>query len=322
MPMPVPGTDFDEAEHPAAPENHPLLAAAAAVQWGLDYAWERDTPAQIAQLLRANGAEFACRYVNDPGGKGITAAEAAALHAAGIIVGLVYEVTGADFTGGHAAGAADGGRAAALMRGLGCPAGTMCWFAIDTGTTATAQTSDYLRGCQAGIGSSYAAQLYGSYGVVEAAHAAGLGDKHWQTYAWSAGKVSSRAAVYQYQNGVLVGGISMDRDRTLQPMSGPWAHFGGAPPADWTEEAIMALPTLKQGDRDQAKGSALMVHRVQIGVAGIGRWNNLGAVTAIPDNGNFDAATTAAVKAVQKFFGLTADGVVGPATWRKLIGAL
>ena len=82
----------------------------------------------------------------------------------------------------------------------------------------------------------------------------------------------------------------------------------------------MALPTLKEGARDTA-GRMALVHRIQIDVAGIGRWNKLGAVTAIKDDGIFGPTTTAAVKAVQKMFGLTQDGVVGPSTWKKLIGA-
>lgn len=56
-----------------------------------------------------------------------------------------------------------------------------------------------------------------------------------------------------------------------------------------------ALSTLQQGNKDTA-GHPLDVHRVQVLVAGIGRWNQLGTVTAIPDTGTFDTATTAAVK--------------------------
>lgn len=92
------------------------------------------------------------------------------------------------------------------------------------------------------------------------------------------------------------------------------------PPADWTEQAIMALPTLAEGAVDAA-GSMLMVHRVQNDVTGIGRWNALGPVTALTDDGVFGPATTAGVRAIQSFFGLTQDGIVGPDTWRKLIGA-
>jgi peptidoglycan hydrolase-like protein with peptidoglycan-binding domain len=86
----------------------------------------------------------------------------------------------------------------------------------------------------------------------------------------------------------------------------------------WTDVMIANLPTLQQGDRDHP-GAVQFVHRMQIDVAGIGRWNNLGPVTAIKDDGVFGATTTAAVKVVQKFFGLTADGVCGKQTWSALI---
>ena len=38
-------------------------------------------------------------------------------------------------------------------------------------------------------------------------------------------------------------------------------------------------------------------------------------------NSRFDANTDYAVRAFQKKNGLTVDGVVGPATWKKLTGA-
>ena len=78
------------------------------------------------------------------------------------------------------------------------------------------------------------------------------------------------------------------------------------------------LPVLQQGARDAA-GSPLDVHRVQVLVAGIGRWNHLGSITAITDDGVFGASTTAAVRRVQQFFGITADGIVGPASWSALV---
>src|SRR6266849_3979764 len=171
MPMPRPGVDFDEAGHPAAPEHHPLLAVAAAAGstlWGFDYAWQSATPAQLVQLLLANQSDFVARYVTDPGGKGIDWAEAQAMMAAGIMLCPVWEYSGTDFTGGYGAGLADGKAAAAAMRSLGAPAGSLCWFAIDTGTTDFGSTNAYLRGCKAGS-AEYIAQLYGSYDVVEAA---------------------------------------------------------------------------------------------------------------------------------------------------------
>jgi GH25 family lysozyme M1 (1,4-beta-N-acetylmuramidase) len=88
---------------------------------------------------------------------------------------------------------------------------------------------------------------------------------------------------------------------------------------NWTEKLVANLPTLQMGSKDEA-GQAFTVRRAPVLTAGVGRWNSLGSVTAITDDGAFGAGTKAAVEAVQRHFGLAQDGVVGPATWRALIG--
>jgi Domain of unknown function (DUF1906)/Putative peptidoglycan binding domain len=313
VPVPQPGADFDEAGNPAVP-------AAAAAQYGFDYAWQPDTPAGLVALLNANQATFVLRYVNDavPGGKGIMAGEAAALQAAGIIIGALYETTGVDFTGGYDAGVTAGADALACMSARGAQAGAYCWFAIDTDTGDYAATNSYLQGAKAATG-SYIAQLYGSYGVVEAAYAAGLGDKHYQTYAWSAGQLSAHAALYQYQNDVTVGGISMDRDRTLQPMRGPWADFTAPDPPGVTYltaaqmETIMgSLPVLSSGMTDTSLPYEY-IRRLQAILRYV-----YGYYTGAID-GTYGPATAAAVKTLQARYGLTQDSVCGPLTWMPVV---
>jgi GH25 family lysozyme M1 (1,4-beta-N-acetylmuramidase) len=90
-------------------------------------------------------------------------------------------------------------------------------------------------------------------------------------------------------------------------------------PQDWTEALLADLPTLNPGAKDPVNGLNY-VHRMQVLVAGIGRWNSLGSVTAITDTGSYTGSDVAAVKRVQAFFGLTPDGSVGPKTWGKLVG--
>ena len=86
----------------------------------------------------------------------------------------------------------------------------------------------------------------------------------------------------------------------------------------WTETLVNNLPTLQQGAADKA-GSVWYVRRLQNMVAGYGRWNGLGKVTAIADDGDFGPGTKAAVEAVQRHARQTADGVVGRDTWTLLI---
>jgi murein L,D-transpeptidase YcbB/YkuD len=83
---------------------------------------------------------------------------------------------------------------------------------------------------------------------------------------------------------------------------------GGEP--SWTEKLVKDLPTLKEGD-DNFDVKTL-------------RWN-LGARDLAPAeqldlmNTVFTPALTVQVKAFQASAGLAVDGVVGPATWPKLL---
>lgn len=74
----------------------------------------------------------------------------------------------------------------------------------------------------------------------------------------------------------------------------------------WTEEMITNLPTLSQGSIGEH------VKRVQ------GLLLSHGLTLQI--TGGFEAETDSCVKAFQHMVGLNSEGVVGPKTWRALIG--
>ena len=67
---------------------------------------------------------------------------------------------------------------------------------------------------------------------------------------------------------------------------------------------------LRQGDR----GDSVRLLQFYLRMVA----SNFSSIPTITVDGIFGAATTSAVKAFQKEFGLTQDGVVGPATWQKL----
>ncbi|MEU6747533.1 peptidoglycan-binding protein [Spirillospora sp. NPDC046719] len=75
---------------------------------------------------------------------------------------------------------------------------------------------------------------------------------------------------------------------------------------DWTEAIVNKLPQVSKGDTgehvESVQGLLLARSHPEVSV-----------------NGNFDDTTEAAVKAVQKWGGVTADGVVGPDTWPVLL---
>lgn len=79
-----------------------------------------------------------------------------------------------------------------------------------------------------------------------------------------------------------------------------------APAPNWTEALVNELPTLAVG----ATGED--VRTVQGGL--------VARHQSVTVDGSFGPATRAAVEALQRSAGITADGVVGPHTWAKLLG--
>ncbi len=94
--------------------------------------------------------------------------------------------------------------------------------------------------------------------------------------------------------------------------------YGGKPAVNWTETLVNSLPALQQGNRDHP-GTVQFVHRMQALVKVVGDINRLPGASAVKADGNFGQAARTGLLQVQKFFGLTEDGICGPKTWAALV---
>lgn len=270
--------------------------------FGVDYAWGRPG----AAALQRAGVEFVCRYLShDTTGKNLTPSEARDLSAAGIALVCVWESTADRMRAGRDAGAVDARTAASQAAAAGMPPGRPIYFACDFDASPDDQPAinAYLRGAAAAIGAARVG-IYGGYWPVRRALDAGSARWAWQTYAWSGGAWDARAQLQQYSNGRTIAGIDLDYDRSTADDFGQWRI--GAPASTWTETLMRTLPIVSPG----ATGED--VETVQ----------GLLQARSHPDvaiDGQFGDVTTAAVKAVQKWGGVTPDGIVGPATWPVLL---
>lgn len=166
-----------------------------------------------ARALAAAGYRFAARYLvpSAYAWKRLTREEAEAITAAGMQIISVYETSANRPAGGAPNGTADGKAALAEAIAIGQPTGSAIYFAVDY----DAQPKDYeaieayLRTAANEI-PSYQPGVYGSYALVEEMARRIPGIKIWQTYAWSRGQKSARANVWQYRNGVVAAGHSVD----------------------------------------------------------------------------------------------------------------
>ena len=164
------------------------------------------------KALEAAGVATVVRYVSTAGnGKNITPKEYADLTAAGIRVLLVYETTASWMLGGYEAGLAAARSARTQALAVGYPSWWPIWYAddVDDTTADIATVLDALHGCSDAEGSKSLVQLYGEYAAVEAASTAGY-LQPWQTAAWSGGKRSTHAVLYQTGQATTCGGVQVD----------------------------------------------------------------------------------------------------------------
>ncbi len=174
----------------------------------LDYSGGRPTGKAVSDAEHVG----VVRYIGTPGrAKNLTRAEFLDMDARGRGVAAVYENHAGDAGGGYAAGQAAARAARADADKIGLPSNQPIYFAVDSDQVTKAQfdaVAAYLDGAASVIGWAQVG-VYGEYDVIEMAvgpHAR-LG---WQTAAWSKGKQSAKAALYQRLGQIYVGGIQCD----------------------------------------------------------------------------------------------------------------
>ncbi|MEF2965652.1 DUF1906 domain-containing protein [Paenibacillus sp. M1] len=166
-----------------------------------------------AKKIAAAGYTFAARYLVPQrlGWKRLNRAEAEAITAAGMKVISVFETSASRPAGGSAAGQVDGAEAFKEAKLIKQPVGSVIYFAVDYDAQAKDfdKIEDYLKAAASQI-PGYKVGVYGSYRVIEEMAQRKAASAFWQTYAWSAGKKSSKANVYQHKNGQSLAGMTVD----------------------------------------------------------------------------------------------------------------
>lgn len=210
---------------------------------GVDYSWSRPDPA----ALYAAGKRFAMRYVPYLEQvyptfvwtqKGLTDLERRQLREHGLSIGLVWETTAGRSKEGFGAGRADAAMSIDGLKHCGMPADLPLYFAVDFDANVGQRfwppyhqgaIRDYLKGVASVIGIGRTG-IYGGFYVIEWALKNGYAKWGWQTYAWSGGKVSSRAHLLQYDNFANVNGVAVDLNRSLKADFGQWPRPSGSIP--------------------------------------------------------------------------------------------
>ena len=167
-----------------------------------------------AFTLREMGYEYALRYcVPTSYSKALTAQEADCILSAGLSLGLCWETTANRARNGATAGLADGKSAKDCAKAIGAPDGTVIYFAVDY----PAAKDDYDRIAAYMLAAEvnvrpYRLGIYGSYYLVEEMGWREIGKAYWQCVAWSDGRVSPHADIYQKEWSVKTPVTTVDND--------------------------------------------------------------------------------------------------------------
>lgn len=215
----------------------------------LDYSQARPPLA----IVKAHGYSCVYRYVCSDGseaglrGKRLTPAERDQILAARLDIGLHGEDEAGAARNGYPRGKAQGQQWADYAHSvLAAPKGMTIVPAIDYDTAGTYPpvVADYLHGVTDGMQGEYATGVYGSIYVVDAALAAKHAVHGVQTNAWSHGKVSTWAHVYQHGGSEFPG---TDYNDIFRRPHGTWLQTLNGDDVPLTPTEIDAIATAAAG---------------------------------------------------------------------------
>jgi peptidoglycan hydrolase-like protein with peptidoglycan-binding domain len=216
---------------------------------GFDCATKLSKTAAI-ELKRAD-FEFVARYLGNSW-KTFNNEEAKVISDAGLKLISIFEKSPLNvsyFT--KSQGINDAKEAESYANAVGQPHGTAIYFTVDYDAQPSHMSAilSYLDGVRETL-NDYKVGLYGSYSVINAIK--GKVDYYWQTYAWSKGKVADHIHMHQYQNGVTVAGVSLDRN-DIKKDPGAWVLNEAPKPSQpvQSKPAPVSVPdtyTVKFGD--------------------------------------------------------------------------
>ncbi|MET1247668.1 glycoside hydrolase domain-containing protein [Sporolactobacillus sp. STCC-11] len=255
-----------------------------------------------AKQLRAAGIRLVGRYIGSPDSwKTLEKAEVGALKDAGINIYSIRQTANntASFFN-YARGVSEAQEAEKWAKSIEQPSGTAIYFAVDFDARGDAleAVKQFFKGVSDTL-KDYKVGVYGSYSVVEALSETSYADFFFQTYAWSNGKVSKHADLYQYKNGQTIAGVSVDYNE-VKGAAGEW----GAPAVKKSDKPKSKEQTLiRKGD----KGSAVKQLQKDLIKAGY----SCGKTGA---DGIFGDDTEVAVKTLQRTYKIAVDGIVGDQT--------
>lgn len=188
----------------------------------VDYSLARPAPEQ----LKAWDVTAAMRYVGQDtsGRKNMTKAEVAALAAAGIRTGTVFEYTATQAARGTAQGGIDANLGLAQATDCGMPSWRPIYFAVDFDIPDYAPKSADPLAKLGPVGAYFAAAgavlgvdrvgVYGGYYAVKRVLDARLASWGWQTLAWSGGQWDPRAVLRQ--TGATLDAGQLDADTAIR----------------------------------------------------------------------------------------------------------